>query len=130
MGLNFKSSSCLSAAFKLNHLRNVNHINVNGNDIPDPIESFEQLRPVTPESPDAKNSLAQDYTQLIPKKIFENLLGYKFEKPSPVQMQAIPVLLNVNRTSGSFYIESEGSVISVHLIAESRGNGVRANRQR
>ena len=105
----------------------MNHINVNGNDIPDPIESFEQLRPVT-ESPDAKNSLAQDYTQQIPKKIFENLLGYKFEKPSPVQMQAIPVLLNVKSTSDIFDLETAGSLIMVHLIAESRGNGVRANR--
>lgn len=79
---------------KLNHLRNVNHINVNGNDIPDPVESFEQLRPAQAESQKEDSPLAPDYTQQIPKKIFENLLGYKFEKPSPVQMQAIPVLLN------------------------------------
>ena len=65
----------------MNHLKNVNHINASGNDIPDPIESFDQLTK----------------TNVVNKKILENLLKYQFEKPSPVQMQVIPILLNVRK---------------------------------
>lgn len=59
----------------------MNHINASGNDIPDPIESFDQLTK----------------TNVVNKKILENLLKYQFEKPSPVQMQVIPILLNVRK---------------------------------
>ena len=69
---------------KVNHLRNLNHININGNDVPDLIENFEQF---------TRESVWAD--EKLPDKLVENLLAYKFSEPTPVQMQSMPVMLNV-----------------------------------
>ena len=62
----------------MNHLRNLNEINVFGEDIPDPFEEF--------------NKLERNYK--IPKQLMKNLAEFKFQEPTGVQMQAIPVMLN------------------------------------
>ncbi len=59
----------------MNHIRNINQINVFGEDIPDPIERFDQLKK-------------------IPAELINNLGMFKFKQPTAVQMQAIPVMLN------------------------------------
>ena len=63
----------------------MNSINVNGNDVPDPIEDFVQLK--------TKTMWADEQ---IPATLIDNLLAYKYARPSPVQMQAIPTMLNVS----------------------------------
>jgi ATP-dependent RNA helicase DDX52/ROK1 len=63
-----------------NHIRNLNNIHVNGDDIPEATETFEKLFS----------------TFSIPSILQSNLLAYNFQEPTPIQMQAIPALLNVN----------------------------------
>ncbi len=62
----------------MNHLRNLHQINVFGEDIPDPFEQF--------------NRITTSYK--IPKQLMKNLDAFKFQEPTGVQMQAIPVMLN------------------------------------
>ena len=69
-------------------MRNVHHINVNGEDVPYPIETFGEL---INESEFKKNYPNLDY----PKQLIENLKPYKYEELTAIQMQAIPVMLNV-----------------------------------
>jgi hypothetical protein len=61
---------------------------VNGDDVPYPIENFDELLDVEK----FKKSYKIDY----PKQLIENLKPYKFEELTAIQMQAIPVMLNVN----------------------------------
>ena len=65
---------------QINHLRNVHHIHVNGDDVPEPVESFEKL--------------LSEYKD-IPETLYNNLRQYDFSEPTPIQMQAIPVMLHV-----------------------------------
>lgn len=53
---------------------------MNGDDIPEPIETF--------------NQLFDTYKQ-IPDKLKSNLVSYNFAEPTPIQMQAIPIMLSV-----------------------------------
>ncbi len=64
-----------------NHIRNLNNIHVNGNDVPEPTETFEKLFS----------------TFDIPVTLQNNLLSYRFPEPTPIQMQAFPALLNVRK---------------------------------
>lgn len=63
---------------KINSIRKENHINVKGDmDKEKPIESFEEL-----------------FTKFsINETLKKNLLKLNYEKPSPVQMQVIPLIL-------------------------------------
>jgi len=54
---------------------------MNGDDIQDPFESFDQL--------------FEKYKELIPEIIKNNLISYNFPEPTPIQMQSIPIMLNV-----------------------------------
>lgn len=65
---------------QVNHVRNVHQINVFGEDIPDPFEQFEHL--------------ISSYKN-IPQQLVDNLAQFKFKEPTGVQMQAIPIMLNV-----------------------------------
>ena len=65
---------------QVNHMRNVHQINVFGEDIPDPFEQFEHL--------------ISSYKN-IPQQLVDNLAQFKFKEPTGVQMQAIPIMLNV-----------------------------------
>lgn len=69
---------------QINHLRNLNNININGDDVPDPLENFQHLR------------TQKTWTNLaIPDTLINNLLSYGFNEPTPVQMQSVPAMLNV-----------------------------------
>lgn len=74
---------------KINHLRNLHHINVNGNDVPNPIETLDQLY----NENDFKKIF--DELQEHSKELVENLSSYKFDELTPIQMQVIPAMLNV-----------------------------------
>lgn len=104
---------------RINHLRNLNRININGNDVPDLIENFNQFK------------TQKNWTdETIPDKIIENLLAYGFSEPTPVQMQSIPVMLN-NRELMVCAPTGSGKTISylfpiVSKLKTHKKNGARA----
>ncbi|KFP75679.1 putative ATP-dependent RNA helicase DDX52, partial [Apaloderma vittatum] len=63
---------------KINRFRNKHRINVQGTDLPDPVATFDQLQ--------------KEYK--IHPKIMENIQAAGFQVPTPIQMQAIPVMLH------------------------------------
>ncbi|KAM8797261.1 putative ATP-dependent RNA helicase DDX52 [Eudromia elegans] len=63
---------------KINRFRNQHKINIQGTDLPDPIATFEQLQ--------------REYK--VHPKIMENIQAAGFQVPTPIQMQAIPVMLH------------------------------------
>lgn len=65
--------------FQINHFRNKHKIYVQGTDLPEPIATFEQLR--------------EEYK--IHAKIMHNIEAFGFQAPTPIQMQAIPIMLHV-----------------------------------
>lgn len=67
-------------ALQINRFRNQHRINVQGTDLPDPIATFEQLQ--------------TEYK--VHPKIMENIQAAGFHTPTPIQMQAIPVMLHVS----------------------------------
>lgn len=60
-------------------MRNKYHIHVKGSNPPDPIETFEEM----------KNKFDID------PQVFDNLYSCGYSVPTPIQMQAIPVMANV-----------------------------------
>lgn len=69
----------------------MHHITVVGDNPPPPLESFEQLQ--------------LEYK--LSKNIIKNLLSYGFELPTPIQMQAIPAMLQVQY----YILETTGFII-------------------
>lgn len=67
---------------------------MNGEDIPDPIESLTQLY-ADCENDEAFAKLYHQTMKKCPKQLLENFKSYKFQELTPVQMQVIPVMLNV-----------------------------------
>ncbi|KAB1265284.1 putative ATP-dependent RNA helicase DDX52, partial [Camelus dromedarius] len=63
---------------KINFLRNKHKIHVQGTDLPDPIATFQQL----------------DEEYKINARLLQNILDAGFQIPTPIQMQAIPVMLH------------------------------------
>ncbi|XP_068271692.1 probable ATP-dependent RNA helicase DDX52 isoform X1 [Nyctibius grandis] len=63
---------------KVNRFRNQHKISVQGTDLPDPIATFDQLQ--------------KEYK--VHPKIMENIQAAGFQVPTPIQMQAIPVMLH------------------------------------
>uniref|UniRef100_A0A8C9ILW5 Probable ATP-dependent RNA helicase DDX52 n=1 Tax=Piliocolobus tephrosceles TaxID=591936 RepID=A0A8C9ILW5_9PRIM len=63
---------------KINFLRNKHKIHVQGTDLPDPIVTFQQL----------------DQEYKINSRLLQNILDAGFQMPTPIQMQAIPVMLH------------------------------------
>ncbi|XP_048413058.2 probable ATP-dependent RNA helicase DDX52 isoform X2 [Stegostoma tigrinum] len=63
---------------KINKIRRKHRIHVDGTDIPEPIVTFEQLH--------------QEYN--LHPKIIQNIQEAGFQMPTPIQMQAIPVMLH------------------------------------
>ena len=61
-----------------NAFRNAHRIYVSGFDIPDPLENFQQLRDVHNVKP----------------YLMENISSANYTEPTPIQMQAIPLMLN------------------------------------
>ena len=64
---------------QINNLRNSHRIHIDGTDVPDPVTQFEQLR--------------ERYR--IHARLVVNIGKAGFEAPTPVQMQAIPIMLEV-----------------------------------
>lgn len=63
---------------KINFFRNKHKIHVQGTDLPDPIATFQQL----------------DQEYKISSRLLQNILEAGFQVPTPIQMQAIPVMLH------------------------------------
>ncbi|XP_060747164.1 probable ATP-dependent RNA helicase DDX52 [Tachysurus vachellii] len=63
---------------KLNQIRHQNRINVHGTDIPDPLCTFEELQ--------------QEYE--LDSRIIQNIKAAGFQTPTPIQMQAIPLMMH------------------------------------
>ncbi|XP_077051142.1 putative ATP-dependent RNA helicase DDX52 [Siphateles boraxobius] len=63
---------------KVNRVRNQNRINVHGTDIPDPVSTFEEL---------------QEEYDLDPR-VIQNIKTAGFHTPTPIQMQAIPLMMH------------------------------------
>ncbi|TKC34931.1 hypothetical protein EI555_018059, partial [Monodon monoceros] len=63
---------------KINFFRNKHKIHVQGTDLPDPIATFQQL----------------DQEFKINSRLLQNILDAGFQIPTPIQMQAIPVMLH------------------------------------
>ncbi|OBS59907.1 hypothetical protein A6R68_08975 [Neotoma lepida] len=63
---------------KINFFRNKHKIHVQGTDLPDPIATFQQL----------------DREYKISSRLLQNILDAGFQVPTPIQMQAIPVMLH------------------------------------
>uniref|UniRef100_A0A3B3STB4 Probable ATP-dependent RNA helicase DDX52 n=1 Tax=Paramormyrops kingsleyae TaxID=1676925 RepID=A0A3B3STB4_9TELE len=64
--------------FSVNRIRHQNRIHVRGTDLPDPMATFEEL---------------QEEYKLDPR-IIQNLQAAGFQNPTPIQMQAIPLMLH------------------------------------
>ncbi|RXM92124.1 putative ATP-dependent RNA helicase DDX52 [Acipenser ruthenus] len=65
---------------KVNGIRHKHKIYTHGSDVPDPVTSFEQLQ--------------EEYK--IHPRIIHNIKEAGFQGPTPIQMQAIPVMLHVS----------------------------------
>ncbi|XP_061461009.1 probable ATP-dependent RNA helicase DDX52 isoform X1 [Rhineura floridana] len=63
---------------KVNHFRNKHKIYIQGTDLPEPMATFEQL--------------GEEYK--VHPKIMQNIEAAGFQTPTPIQMQAIPVMLH------------------------------------
>ncbi|XP_069040449.1 probable ATP-dependent RNA helicase DDX52 [Lepisosteus oculatus] len=63
---------------KVNRLRHQNRINVRGTDVPDPVATFAEL--------------AEEYQ--VDPRLIQNIRAAGFQTPTPIQMQAIPLMLH------------------------------------
>lgn len=64
----------------MNHLRKIHRINVHGSSPPDPFETFDEL----------VNNCS------FPQQIVTNLIACGYNEPTPIQMQAIPIMAAVS----------------------------------
>ena len=64
---------------QVNELRNAHHISVYGSDVPGPVEEFERLRTA----------------YRVHARVLENVLAAGFVRPTAIEMQAMPVMLEV-----------------------------------
>uniref|UniRef100_A0A8C2KFN5 ATP-dependent RNA helicase n=2 Tax=Cyprinus carpio TaxID=7962 RepID=A0A8C2KFN5_CYPCA len=63
---------------KVNRIRHQNRINVHGTDIPDPVSTFEELQ--------------KEYD--LDPRIIQNIKEAGFQTPTPIQMQAVPLMMH------------------------------------
>uniref|UniRef100_A0A8C5LYK7 ATP-dependent RNA helicase n=1 Tax=Leptobrachium leishanense TaxID=445787 RepID=A0A8C5LYK7_9ANUR len=82
---------------KVKHFRNVNKIYVHGTDIPEPVATFDQLQ--------------EEYN--IDPRLMQNVKDAGFQTPTPIQMQAIPLILHTHRELVKL---SEGIGFRIHMI--------------
>lgn len=69
----------IDCVFQVNRIRHQNRINVHGTDIPDPISTFEELQ--------------KEYD--LDPRIVQNIKAAGFQTPTPIQMQAVPLMMHV-----------------------------------
>ena len=77
----------------VNRFRNIHRIHVSGNDIPDPVDSWEKLL-------GEKYCLAERLLNVITAK------DYGYDNPTPIQMQAIPLMLGMIQIFNNLMQES------------------------
>ncbi|MEE6469434.1 hypothetical protein FKM82_008621 [Ascaphus truei] len=82
---------------KINNFRNKHKIYIQGTDIPEPIATFEQLQ--------------QEYK--IHPRMMQNVREAGFQTPTPIQMQAVPIMLHTHRELVKL---SEGIGFRIHMI--------------
>ncbi|KAK2873038.1 hypothetical protein Q8A67_022935 [Cirrhinus molitorella] len=63
---------------KISRIRRQNRINVHGTDVPDPVSTFEELQ--------------EEYD--MDPRIIQNIKAAGFQTPTPIQMQAIPLMMH------------------------------------
>lgn len=68
-------------AFQINQMRNANRISVTGSRVPKLISEFDELR--------------TNYQ--VPVNLLKNMKDSGYVVPTPIQMQAIPVMLEVRK---------------------------------
>jgi ATP-dependent RNA helicase DDX52/ROK1 len=98
--------SLLFYSVKYAHVRSENKIEIRGEDVPYPIETFEQL---------AAKKNENEFDIKIPKTLVKNIASFNYKKPTPVQMQVIPILLNV---SSLLYIFKERFRFFILFVAK------------
>lgn len=64
----------------MNRVRNQHRINVHGTDVPDPVCTFEELH--------------SEYS--LNARVLQNLKEAGLDSPTPIQMQAIPLMMHVS----------------------------------
>jgi hypothetical protein len=86
---------------------------VSGPDVPDAVGSFDDLS-------------SSPYS--LPRYILKNVAAMGYQEPTPIQMQAIPLMLHVSHTSMfpilgyySFYIVIVRNICSVCLCVREKG---------
>ncbi|XP_052766131.1 probable ATP-dependent RNA helicase DDX52 [Mya arenaria] len=99
---------------QINHVRNVNRIHVYGTDVPEPAESFDELK--------------SRYN--INARIIENIQGVGYTSPTPIQMQAVPAML-ARRELMACAPTGSGKTAAfilpiLHQLREPRNDGIRA----
>ncbi|GFR18596.1 probable ATP-dependent RNA helicase DDX52 [Trichonephila clavata] len=96
------------------HFRKVNKIYLTGEDVPDPIEEF--------------NQLVTDYG--VAATILYNIYNLGYSKPTPIQMQALPLMLHNRQILASAPTGSGKTaaflVPLIHNLKAHEGGGLRA----
>ena len=99
---------------KVNHFRRQNRIHVYGSDVPDPVETFKQLQ--------------VDYS--LHHQVVANLEAVGFSTPTPIQMQAIPVMMKRREILACAPTGSGKTAAFIlpilHHLVEPRRAGIRA----
>ncbi|KAL4237336.1 DEAD (Asp-Glu-Ala-Asp) box polypeptide 52 [Mactra antiquata] len=99
---------------QINHLRNLNRVHAHGSDVPDPVESFDQLK--------------TEYN--IHSRIIQNIETVGYKKPTPIQIQAIPVMLHRREIMACAPTGSGKTAAFIlpilHHLKEPRNEGIRA----
>ncbi len=82
-----------------NAFRNSHQIYVSGSDVPDPVENFDLL--------------SSTYT--LPSYLLKNVVSMGYAEPTPIQMQAIPLMLQV-----CLYISALYQKVPLHFVILQR----------
>ncbi|XP_046386753.1 probable ATP-dependent RNA helicase DDX52 [Ischnura elegans] len=75
--LTSKEKEALAQQEQVNRFRNQHKITVHGKDCPNPVENFEQLKDLYG----------------LPDDLLQNIKNAGYEYPTPIQMQAVPIML-------------------------------------
>lgn len=76
-------------------LADLHSIRVTGSDVPQPIATFDELFD--------KKKFKKAYEFDLSDHLIENMKAYNFPSLTPIQMQVIPLMLNVNSSLFLFY---------------------------
>ena len=100
------------------NLADLHSIRVTGSDVPQPIATFDELFD--------KKKFKKAYEFDLSDHLIENMKSYSFPSLTPIQMQVIPLMLNVNinSISSSFYMN-----FFLKLHAAKTSSCVLANRK-